>query len=135
MISIVYQTRRLRVSVERDLGASDAAPKTLRLFVPYWIKNNSSIPLSYRIVEVEPAENSDADSLSRPNSLSGPDSLSRAAKSSKFSLRYSSKSLVRRGSISQRNSQILDAIEDCGTNYVMLSPQDYVVQYPNISMG
>uniref|UniRef100_A0ACD5YZI2 Uncharacterized protein n=1 Tax=Avena sativa TaxID=4498 RepID=A0ACD5YZI2_AVESA len=112
--------RRLRVSVERDLGTSDAAPKTLRLFVPYWIKNNSSLPLSYRIVEVEPVENADADSLSRP------DSLSRAARSSKFSLRYSSKSLVRRGSMSQRNSQILDAIEDCGTNYVMLSPQDYM---------
>uniref|UniRef100_A0A0E0NER2 C2 domain-containing protein n=1 Tax=Oryza rufipogon TaxID=4529 RepID=A0A0E0NER2_ORYRU len=44
--------RRLRVSVEHDLGASDAAPKTLRLFVPYWIKNISSIPLSYRIVEI-----------------------------------------------------------------------------------
>jgi vacuolar protein sorting-associated protein 13A/C len=116
----------LRVSVERDLGASDAAPKTLRLFVPYWIKNNSSVPLSYRIVEVEPAENADAESVSRP------DSLSRAAKSSKFSLRYSSKSLVRRGSISQRNSQILDVIEDCGTNYVMLSPQDYVNRSTNM---
>lgn len=112
--------RRLRVSVEHDLGASDAAPKTLRLFVPYWIKNNSSILLSYRIVEVEPTENSDADSLSRP------DSLSRAAKSSKFSLRYSSKSLVRRGTILQRNMQILEVIEDCSTNYVMLSPQDYM---------
>lgn len=112
--------RRLRVSVEHDLGASDAAPKTLRLFVPYWIKNNSSIPLSYRIVEVEPTENSDVDSLSRP------DSLSRAAKSSKFSLRYSSKSLVRRGTVSQRNMQILEVIEDCSTNYVMLSPQDYM---------
>uniref|UniRef100_A0A0D9VFX1 C2 domain-containing protein n=1 Tax=Leersia perrieri TaxID=77586 RepID=A0A0D9VFX1_9ORYZ len=112
--------RRLRVSVEHDLGASDAAPKTVRLFVPYWIKNNSSIPLSYRIVEVEPTENSDADSLSRP------DSLSRAAKSSKFSLRYSSKSLVRRGSVAQRNMHILEVIEDCSTDHVMLSPQDYI---------
>ena len=111
--------RRLRVSVEHDLGASDAAPKTLRLFVPYWIKNHSSIPLSYRIVEGEPTENSDADSLSRP------ESLSRVAKSSKFSLKYSSKSLVRRGTMS-RNMQVLEVIEDCGTNYVMLSPQDYL---------
>jgi len=112
--------RRLRVSVEHDLGASDAAPKTLRLFVPYWIKNHSSIPLSYRIVEGEPTESSEADSLSRP------DSLSRVAKSSKFSLKYSSKSLVRRGTMSQRNMQVLEDIEDCSTNYVMLSPQDYL---------
>jgi vacuolar protein sorting-associated protein 13A/C len=58
--------------------------------------------------------------------------LSKAAKSSKFSLRYSSKSLVRRGSISQRNCQILDIIEDCGTDYVMLSPQDYVNRSTNM---
>jgi len=116
---ILMNIRRLRVSVEHDLGASDAAPKTLRLFVPYWIKNHSSIPLSYRIVEGEPTENSDADSLSRP------ESLSRVAKSSKFSLKYSSKSLVRRGTMS-RNVQVLEVIEDCGTNYVMLSPQDYL---------
>lgn len=57
------------MSVEHDLGASDAAPKTLRLFVPYWIKNHSSIPLSYRIVEGEPTESSEADSLTRPDSL------------------------------------------------------------------
>uniref|UniRef100_A0A0E0JZW8 C2 domain-containing protein n=1 Tax=Oryza punctata TaxID=4537 RepID=A0A0E0JZW8_ORYPU len=112
--------RRFRVSVEHDLGASDAAPKTLRLFVPYWIKNISSIPLSYRIFEVEPTEISDADSLSRP------DSLSRAAKSSKFSLRYSSKSLIRRGPVAQRNIHILEVIEDCSTDCVMLSPQDYM---------
>ncbi|XP_062223332.1 uncharacterized protein LOC133922148 [Phragmites australis] len=115
-----HSQRRLRVSVEHDLGASDAAPKTLRLFVPYWIKNHSSIPLSYRIVEVEPTQSSDADSLSKP------DSLGRPVKSSKFSLRYSSKSLARRGTVSQRNMQILEVIEDCSTNYVMISPQDYM---------
>ncbi|KAL6634351.1 hypothetical protein ACP70R_027022 [Stipagrostis hirtigluma subsp. patula] len=111
--------RRLRVSVEHDLGASDAAPKTLRLFVPYWIKNLSSIPLSYRIVEVEPTESSEADSLTKPDSL-------RPMKSSKFSLKYSSKSLVRRGTMAPRNMQIMEVIEDCNTNYVMLSPQDYM---------
>ncbi|KAL6841988.1 hypothetical protein ACP4OV_028188 [Aristida adscensionis] len=111
--------RRLRVSVEHDLGASDAAPKTLRLFVPYWIKNHSSIPLSYRIVEVESTESSDAESISKPDSL-------RPLKSSKFSIKYSSKSLVRRATIAQRNTQILEVIEDCSTNYVMLSPQDYM---------
>ncbi|KAK3157946.1 hypothetical protein QOZ80_2AG0130600 [Eleusine coracana subsp. coracana] len=112
--------RRLRVSVEHDLGASDAATKTLRLFVPYWIKNHSSIPLSYRIVEVEPTESSDADSVGKP------DFLSRPVKSSKFSLRYSSKSLIRRSTMPQRNTQIMEVIEDCSTNYVMLSPQDYM---------
>lgn len=112
--------RRLRVSVEHDLGASDAAPKTLRLFVPYWIKNHSSIPLCYHIVEGESTESTEADSLSRP------DSLSRVSKSSKFSLKYSSKSLVRRGTMSHRNMQVLEDIEDCSTDYVMLSPQDYL---------
>ena len=28
--------------------------------------------------------------------------------------------------MSQRNMQVLEDIEDCSTNYVMLSPQDYL---------
>jgi vacuolar protein sorting-associated protein 13A/C len=121
IISFIFlDFRRLRVSVERDLGASDTATKTIRLFVPYWIKNHSTIPLSYRIVEVEPTESSDADLLGKS------DSLSRQVKSSKFSLRYSSKSLIRRSTMPQRNTQIMEVIDDCSTNYVMLSPQDYM---------
>ncbi|XP_073012998.1 uncharacterized protein [Typha latifolia] len=108
--------RRLRVSVEHDLGGTDAAPKTVRLFVPYWIQNDSSLPLSYRIVEVEPLENADTDSVL----------LTRAVKSAKFALKHSSKSFDRRNTSSRSNIQILDVIEDFGPNCVMLSPQDYI---------
>ncbi|XP_078179744.1 uncharacterized protein LOC144573852 isoform X2 [Carex rostrata] len=108
--------RRLRVSVERDSGRSVTAPKTVRIFVPYWIQNDSPIHLSYRIVEVEPLESTDTDSQL----------LTRAAKSAKLALRYSSKALDRRGSSSRRNVQILESIEDSNPNCIMLSPQDYL---------
>ncbi|KAJ1696999.1 hypothetical protein LUZ63_005511 [Rhynchospora breviuscula] len=108
--------RRLRVSVERDTGRSNAAPKTVRIFVPYWIRNDSALHLSYRIVEVEPLESTDTDSQL----------LTRAVKSAKLALRYSSKALDRRGSSSRRNVQILESIEDSNPNCIMLSPQDYL---------
>lgn len=103
------------MSVEHDMGGTDAAPKTVRFFVPYWISNNSPVPLSYRVVEVEPLDNTETDSQG----------LSRAVKSAKFALRHSSKSVDRRFSTPRRNLQILEVIEDCGQNCVMLSPQDY----------
>ncbi|CAL9040995.1 unnamed protein product [Musa banksii] len=108
--------RRLRVSVEHDLGGTDASPKTIRFFVPYWIQNDSSVPLSYRIVEVEPVDSSDADSLL----------ISRAVKSAKFSMRSSSKSFDRRNSNTRRNIQIYDVIEDISPKFVMFSPQDFM---------
>lgn len=107
--------RRLRVSVEHDMGGSDAAPKAVRLFVPYWIQNDSPVPLSYRIVEVDPLDNPEADSLL----------ISRAVKSAKLAVRHSSKSFSRRTSVG-RNIQLLEVIEDFGPKCVMLSPQDYV---------
>ncbi|GMP76187.1 hypothetical protein CsSME_00032971 [Camellia sinensis var. sinensis] len=55
--------RRLRVSIERDMGGTVAAPKTIRFFVPYWISNESSLSLGYRVVEIEPLESVDAESL------------------------------------------------------------------------
>lgn len=115
--------RRLRVSVEHDLGGTDAAPKTVRLFVPYWIQNDSAVPLSYRIVEVEPLENADADSLL----------ISRAVKSAKFALKQSSKSLDRKNTSIRRNIQILEVIKDSSPKYVMLSPQDYVIRGGSLS--
>nr|CAD1836498.1 unnamed protein product [Ananas comosus var. bracteatus] len=108
--------RRLRVSVEHDMGGSEAAPKTVRLFVPYWIQNDTSVPLSYRVVELEPSENSDTDNLL----------LTRAIKSTKLTLRNSSKSLDRLKTSSQRNIQVLEVIEDFNPKCVMLSPQDYM---------
>lgn len=114
--NLAHCLRRLRVSVERDSGRSVTAPKTVRIFVPYWIQNDSPIHLSYRIVEVEPLESTDTDSQL----------LTRAAKSAKLALRYSSKALDRRGSSSRRNVQILESIEDSNPNCIMLSPQDYL---------
>lgn len=98
------------------MGGSEAAPKTVRLFVPYWIQNDTSVPLSYRVVELEPSENSDTDNLL----------LTRAIKSTKLTLRNSSKSLDRLKTSSQRNIQVLEVIEDFNPKCVMLSPQDYM---------
>lgn len=50
------------MSVERDFGTTNAAARTVRVFVPYWICNRAALPLSYCLVEVEPAKGSDGDS-------------------------------------------------------------------------
>ncbi|KAK4405432.1 putative vacuolar protein sorting-associated protein 13A [Sesamum angolense] len=90
--------RRLRVSIERDLGGSAAAQKTIRFFVPYWIGNNSFLPLAYRVVEIEPLEGADVDSLL----------ISQDVKSEKSALRYPSTSVVGRQvgiAVAIRNSE------------------------------
>ncbi|XP_024982723.1 uncharacterized protein LOC112519038 isoform X5 [Cynara cardunculus var. scolymus] len=106
--------RRLRVSIERDMGASAASPNTIRFFVPYWISNDCSVPLTYRVVEVEPLENADADSLL----------TTKASKSGKLKNLPSLADAKLTGS--RRNIQVLEAIEDTGSTPSMLSPQDYV---------
>lgn len=102
------------MSIERDMGATVAAPKTIRLFVPYWIANDSLMPLAYRVVEIEPLDNADVDSLL----------LSRAVKSAKAALKNPTNSLERRGSGAKRNIQVLEVIEDTSPIPSMLSPQD-----------
>ncbi|KAI5061209.1 hypothetical protein GOP47_0023714 [Adiantum capillus-veneris] len=54
--------RRLHLSLERDFGTSNAASRTVRIFVPYWVSNRAALPLSYCLVEIEPAKGSDGDS-------------------------------------------------------------------------
>ncbi|KAG8370579.1 hypothetical protein BUALT_Bualt14G0131800 [Buddleja alternifolia] len=108
--------RRLRVSIERDLGGSAAAPKTVRFFVPYWIKNNSFLSLAYRVVEIEPLGSGDVDSLM----------MSTAVKSAKSALRYPSTSVVDGQDGMRKNIQVLEAIEDTSPTPSMLSPQDYI---------
>lgn len=100
------------MSIEQDMGGTIAAPKTIRLFVPYWIVNDSSLPLAYRVVEIEPSDNADADSVF----------LSRAVKSTKTTLR--NPTMERRHSVSKRNIQVLELIEDTSPLPSMLSPQD-----------
>ncbi|XP_017974971.1 PREDICTED: uncharacterized protein LOC18603726 [Theobroma cacao] len=107
--------RRLRVSIERDMGGTSAAPKTIRFFVPYWIINDSSLPLAYQVVEIEGSDSADMDSHS----------LSRAVKSARTVLRTPSYSMERRHSGSRRNIQVLEAIEDTSPIPSMLSPQDF----------
>ncbi|KAI8561923.1 hypothetical protein RHMOL_Rhmol04G0379800 [Rhododendron molle] len=108
--------RRLRVSVEREMGGTTAAPKTVRFFVPYWISNDSFLSLAYRVVEIEPLESADADALM----------LSKAVKSAKTALRSPSILIDRRHVAPRKNIQVLEAIEDTSPIPNMLSPQDYV---------
>ncbi|XP_040944166.1 uncharacterized protein [Gossypium hirsutum] len=105
--------RRLRVSVERDMGGTGAAPKTIRIFVPYWIINDSALPLAYQVVEIEGSDNADMDSRS-----------SKAVKSTRTVLRTPSYLAERRHSGPRRNIQVLEAIEDTSPIASMLSPQD-----------
>ncbi|CAI9779714.1 unnamed protein product [Fraxinus pennsylvanica] len=115
---IVHQQRkrRLRVSIERDMGGTAAAPKTIRFFVPYWINNDSFLSLAYRVVEIEPLENADVDSLL----------VSKAVKSAKSSFKRPSTSLSGRETGTRKNIQVLEAIEDTSPTPSMLSPQDYI---------
>ncbi|KAL5782083.1 hypothetical protein ACOSP7_007112 [Xanthoceras sorbifolium] len=106
--------RRLRVRIERDMGGTNLAPKTIRFFVPYWIMNDSFLPLAYRVVEIDPLDNTETDSSS----------LSRAVKSARTALRNPSYSLDRRHSAARRNIQVVEVIEDTSPIPSMLSPQD-----------
>ncbi|KAL6002796.1 hypothetical protein ACLOJK_023018 [Asimina triloba] len=108
--------RRLRVSIERDLGGTSAAPKRIRLFVPYWIVNDLSLSLAYRVVEIEPIDSTDTDSLL----------ISRAVKSAKLALKDPTNSIGGKNLSSRRNIQILETMEDINPIPVMLSPQDYI---------
>ncbi|KAL3812236.1 hypothetical protein ACJIZ3_013504 [Penstemon smallii] len=108
--------RRLRVSIERDFGGTAAAPKTLRFFIPYWIHNESLLSLAYKVVEIEPLESADVDSLV----------ISKAVKSAKSAVKYPSTSAVGRQVGMRKNIQVLEAIEDTSPIPSMLSPQDYV---------
>lgn len=99
------------------MGGSAAAPKTIRFFVPYWINNDSSLSLTYRVVETETLESGDTDS-----SLLGTKSF----KSIRSSSKIPSTSVVAGQVEMKRNIQVLEAIEDTSPIPSMLSPQDYV---------
>lgn len=85
------------MSIECDLGGTNAAPKIIRFFVPYWIVNDSSLSLAYRVVEMESLD-------------SGDSSILRSAKHS----------------VPRKNVQVLDVIADTSPTPSMLSPQDYI---------
>lgn len=102
------------MSIERDLGGTSAAPKIIRFFVPYWIINDSSVPLGYRVVEIEPFDSTEVDS----------NSLSRAVKSARTALKSPTFSMERRYSSARRSIRVLEVIEDTSPRPSMLSPQD-----------
>lgn len=105
------------MSIERDMGASAASPNTIRFFVPYWISNDCSVPLTYRVVEIEPLENADA----QPSLLNA-----KSSKSGKSSFKNPPSPTEEYMTGSKRNIQVLEAIEDTSPTPSMLSPQDYV---------
>ncbi|XP_057959044.1 uncharacterized protein LOC131151699 [Malania oleifera] len=107
--------RRLRVSIERDMGGTNAAPKTIRFFIPYWIVNDSSLSLAYRVVEIEPLDTAETDSLS----------LSKAVRSAKTAFKNPTNTMDRKTFSSRKNLQVLEEIEDTTPIPSMLSPQDY----------
>lgn len=98
------------------MGGSAAAPKTIRFFVPYWINNDSSLSLTYRVVETETLESGDMDSLLGSKSF----------KSIRSASKFPSTSVVGGQVEMKRNIQVLEAIEDTSPIPSMLSPQDYV---------
>ncbi|KAK8931276.1 hypothetical protein KSP39_PZI016604 [Platanthera zijinensis] len=100
--SPVRKTWRVRVSVEYDMGGTVAAPKLVRLFVSYWIRNDTSLSLSYRVVEIDLLDNLDADSMP----------VSRGVKSAKFALKHSSQSIDKSIVSTRRNSVILEVIDE-----------------------
>ncbi|GKV06822.1 hypothetical protein SLEP1_g18658 [Rubroshorea leprosula] len=108
--------RRLCVRIERDMGETSAAPKIIRFFVPYWIINDSSLPLAYQLVEIDATDNTEVESSS----------LSRSFKSAKTILRTSTHSMDRKYSGLRRNIQVVEVIEDISPMPSMLSPQDSV---------
>ena len=93
-----------------------ASPKTVRFFVPYWISNDSSLPLSYQVVEIEPLEASDVDFHQ----------MSKRGKSGAATISGSMMSADRNPFGGKKNLQVLDVIQDTSGTPSMLSPQDYV---------
>lgn len=100
--------------IERDMGENSAAPKTIRFFVPYWISNDSSLSLAYQVVEIEPVDNADVDSV-----------LLSRVKSAKIALKSPMNSMERRHLGGRKTVQVLEVIEDTSPTPSMLSPQDY----------
>ncbi|MCO5593423.1 hypothetical protein L7F22_047437 [Adiantum nelumboides] len=105
--------RRLLLSLERDFGTSNAASRTVRIFVPYWVSNRASLPLSYCLVEIEPGKESDGD---RPW-------LMRAVKAAKHASSRPSHSQQVKVPRTRRVIQCLEVLENIPGVPTMLSIQ------------
>eukprot|EP00250_Pteridium_aquilinum_P021886 c25256_g1_i1 orf=924-13886(-) len=103
--------RKLQVSLERDFGTTNAGSRTVRIFVPYWLCNRAALPLSYCLVEIEPAKGSDGDSPW----------LMRAVKAAKNASSRPSHSQQSKTPRVQRVIQLLDVLENNAGTPTMLS--------------
>lgn len=101
------------MSLEHDFGGSSTAAKIVRLFVPYWLVNDASLPLAYRLVEIEPDTGSGGDSTW----------LTRAAKAAKQAARRPSHVGVKKVVQLNRVVQHLEKVEDLEGIPLMLSLQ------------
>ncbi|KAG0559465.1 hypothetical protein KC19_10G107200 [Ceratodon purpureus] len=117
--------RRLRVSLEHDFGGSSAAAKIVRLFVPYWLRNDACLPLAYRLVEIEPNNDSTGDLTW----------LSRAAKAAKQAARRPNHSGAKHASQLHRVVGYFEKVEDMTGTPVMLSLQAYSDRIGGLSLS
>jgi vacuolar protein sorting-associated protein 13A/C len=117
--------RRLRVSLEHDFGGSNEAAKIIRLFVPYWLLNDASLPLAYRLVEIEPDRGLGGDATW----------LTRAAKAAKQAARRPNHAGARKVMQINRVVQHLECIEDLQGTPVMLSLQAYSDRMSGLSLS
>jgi vacuolar protein sorting-associated protein 13A/C len=117
--------RRLRVSLEHDFGGSNEAAKIIRLFVPYWLLNDASLPLAYRLVEIEPDRGLGGDATW----------LTRAAKAAKQAARRPNHAGARKVMQINRVVQHLECIEDLQGTPVMLSLQAYSDHMSGLSLS
>lgn len=117
--------RRLRVNLEHDFGGTSAAAKIVRLFVPYWLRNDASLPLAYRLVEIEPNSGSAGDTTW----------LTRAAKAAKQASRRPTHSTVNHSLQLSKVVNYFESAEDMLGTPAMLSLQAYSDRIGGLSLS
>jgi vacuolar protein sorting-associated protein 13A/C len=115
----------LRVSLEHDFGGTTASAKIVRLFVPYWLRNDASLPLAYRLVEIEPHSDSTGDTTW----------LTRAAKAAKQAARRPTHPGIKKALQLNRVVNYLERVEDMTGTPVMLSLQAYSDRIGGLSLS
>jgi vacuolar protein sorting-associated protein 13A/C len=98
----------LRVSLEHDFGGTTASAKIVLLIVPYWLRNDASLPLAYRLVEIEPHSGSTGDTTW----------FTRAAKAAKQAARRPTHPGIKKA---LQLINYLERVEDMAGTPVMLS--------------
>lgn len=109
----VFLYRKLRVSLENDFGNTTGSAKIVRLFVPYWLCDDAALPLSYRLVEIEPSGSETGDSSW----------LNKAAKAAKQAARRPARGEESKKSHLHKVVQSLEVLEDSHGAPAMLSLQ------------